>query len=706
MPSLLQIVAHTPLWVWPLLLLVLALGWNGLRPRTVNPWRLALLPLVGMAASLMGVAQSAAPGLAMIGWAAGLSAALPFGHAIGRRREVRACGDGRLTIAGGAFLLLFGLSVFLARYALGVLFGVLPALARQPLWIAVSGAVGGSIAGIGVGWLSALLRNSRCFPELEAKDMLNNWIRHTLVGLVTLLALVVAAFSAVIAFDSPALLPRLLAADALPGFANWNMAEIPEVRKVTARDGAPLTYRLYPGARDRAVVLVHGSSAASISMHKVAQSLQTAGATVYSISLRGHGGSGTVNGDSSYRDQLDDDLIDFAKAVGLDDPKMHRTLVGFSSGGGFVLREAAGRNRASFDAYLAISPYIAYDSPTSRPAGGGWTSVAVPRAVALSFLDAVGLPWFQGLPVVRFATESLPSDSRTPVYSFRLLTGMQLGRDWRAEIARIDRPTTVMVGAEDELFYADRFPPLFAGLNPKITLAVLPGLGHLTMIADPGATAAIAAAWQRLAGENRVERYDFKVREDMFAGFDGDTEAFDRAMKQIEATLAANPDHAQALTWRGAARLFLAGAAFQRGAIEDGRALSQNGLADLDRGVALAPDTIPVHAARGPALLAYARGVRAFDRSQSDRLTAVAISDFDFIVAADAPRWGTLDEHDRGELLGALAAGWLQVGNDARAAAYLDRMVAELPGTPYARNAAVRRADPSAKTALTCLGCH
>lgn len=47
------------------------------------------------------------------------------------------------------------------------------------------------------------------------------------------------------------------------------------------------------------------------------------------------------------------------------------------------------------------------------------------------------------------------------------------------------------------------------------------------------------------------QRFDFKVREDMFAGMDGDTEAFDRAMKLIADTLAKDPDHAEA--WSGAA---------------------------------------------------------------------------------------------------------------------------------------------------------
>src|SRR5689334_10684985 len=111
--------------------------------------------------------------------------------------------------------------------------------------------------------------------------MLTKWIRRLAIGFAALLVLVVAGVAAVIAFDAPVAPPRLAAADAVPGLSAWNKAEIPEVRKVAARDGAPLTYRLYPGRQGRAVVLVHGSSGTNYSMHKVAQALQAAGATVY-----------------------------------------------------------------------------------------------------------------------------------------------------------------------------------------------------------------------------------------------------------------------------------------------------------------------------------------------------------------------------------------------------------------------------------------
>ena len=308
------------------------------------------------------------------------------------------------------------------------------------------------------------------------------------------------ATTAVVAFDAPSQLPVLSAGESIPGISQWNRAEIPAPQSVKARDGAPLNYRLYSGHKDRAIVLVHGSSGTGYTMHKLAQALQAAGGTVYTISLRGHGGSGTVNGDTSYKGQLDDDLVDFVKAAGLADPQIHRTLAGFSSGGGFVLRTASGPNQAMFDNYLAISPYIAQDSPTTRPGAGGWASAAVPRIVALSILDGLGLPWFQHLPVVRFATDAQPSANRTPVYSYRLAAGMQLPRDWRQALASIREPTLIVVGSKDELFNAEAFAPTVVPLNGKIAVEIVPEQTHLGMIGDPAAIAAIATAWRKLAG--------------------------------------------------------------------------------------------------------------------------------------------------------------------------------------------------------------
>lgn len=324
--------------------------------------------------------------------------------------------------------------------------------------------------------------------------------RRLFIAVAILVVALGATFAAVIALNAPAAPPALAAGNSIPRIAEWNFAELPNVQTMKARDGAPLNYRVYPGRADRAVVLVHGSSGTDTSMLKLAQTLQAAGATVYTISLRGHGGSGTANGDVSYIGQLDDDFADVVKGLGLDTPGVRRTLIGFSAGGGLVLRVAGGRRAALFSDYIAISPFIAPDSPTNKPDSGGWAGVAVPRIVALSLLDGIGLPWFQNLPAVHFATEAKASNTRTPVYSFRLAASLQLGRDWRGTLSRISAPTEIVVGANDELFNADQFKPLLQAVNPRIGVTIVPDETHLGMIADPAGTTAVAAAWSRLSG--------------------------------------------------------------------------------------------------------------------------------------------------------------------------------------------------------------
>ena len=127
-----------------------------------DPARLAILPLVSLATSLAGIVQSPRPGLAVAGWVVGLALALPLGYAVGSRRVARwRPEDGRLEVAGGWFALVFGISIFATRYAQGVLSGMMPGLQADPLWLALSGGIGGVVCGLGLGWLANLLRRPR-----------------------------------------------------------------------------------------------------------------------------------------------------------------------------------------------------------------------------------------------------------------------------------------------------------------------------------------------------------------------------------------------------------------------------------------------------------------------------------------------------------------------------------------------------------------
>ena len=94
-----------------------------------------------------------------------------------------------------------------------------------------------------------------------------------------------------------------------------------------------------------------------------------------------------------------------------------------------------------------------------------------------------------------------------------------------------------------------------------------------------------------------------QMRNDLFAAMAGNTDALKRILDASQKMLAQNPDHAQALVWRGAATISSFFMEAQKG--NAGVTVFQKGAADMDRAVALAPDDIEVRIMRsvlyGPA---------------------------------------------------------------------------------------------------------
>jgi pimeloyl-ACP methyl ester carboxylesterase len=172
-----------------------------------------------------------------------------------------------------------------------------------------------------------------------------------------------------------------------------------------------------------------------------------------------------------------------------------RTLLGFSSGGGFALRFAGGAYGGLFDRLILVSPQFPHDAPTSRPAAGGWVSVAGPRIVALSMLDRIGIKAFGGLPVMALAVDRsrLKETGLTPVYSYRMLRNFGPDDDYLGDLKRFKGPIALFVGANDQIFYADRYAPLVKSVRPDATVTVVPGLSHMEMTLKPQGLAAIAA---------------------------------------------------------------------------------------------------------------------------------------------------------------------------------------------------------------------
>jgi alpha-beta hydrolase superfamily lysophospholipase len=301
------------------------------------------------------------------------------------------------------------------------------------------------------------------------------------------------AIGTAIAFGGPR---NIAALDSInQPFAKVDYSAVPKATSFKARDGVALAYHHYPAANPtpgsaalRRVVLVHGSSARGESMHVLAQELAAQGLTVDALDMRGHGASGT-RGQINYIGQLEDDIADFVKTVPHAGPS---TLLGFSSGGGFVLRFAASAQQALFDRYVLLSPYLRYDAPTARPNNGNWVSIGLPRVIALGILNTFGITTWNHLEVTRFALNDYAKTFLTPAYAYALAINFAPHSDYAQDIKNAKGILQIAVGNDDELFDAKRFSGVFEQAGKAVDVTIVPGVDHMGLTLQKPAVEAIA----------------------------------------------------------------------------------------------------------------------------------------------------------------------------------------------------------------------
>ncbi|HET7594193.1 MAG TPA: alpha/beta hydrolase [Stellaceae bacterium] len=316
--------------------------------------------------------------------------------------------------------------------------------------------------------------------------------KHVLIALIAVPVTAILALAGVIVFGTAAPPPPM--ASVYDNVRRMDMSGLPPLNRYTARDGASLAYRTWPGGDgERVALLIHGSTASSRAMNPLAKALSSAGATVYAPDMRGHGESGRL-GDIDYMSQLDDDLADLMAVLKQQHPGARFTLIGFSSGGGFTLRIAGGRYGDLFDNYLLLAPYLGYDAPSSRHGGGGWAAPYVPRIIGLAILNSIGIHSFEGLPTVAFARRPDPNEP-VPTYSFRMMLSFAAHRDFRDDFRHVRKPMVLLVGSDDDEMLADAYAPLLRPLRPDIPVQVIPGIGHIGLTSEPAALATIRAVF-------------------------------------------------------------------------------------------------------------------------------------------------------------------------------------------------------------------
>lgn len=326
------------------------------------------------------------------------------------------------------------------------------------------------------------------------------WLTRIAIGFVVYFVVMFCVAGALAAFCHPDT-PKALASVTEP-FATMDLSGLPGLVSYRARDGANLSYRVYPGNGDQVVVLIHGSAGSSQDMHRMALALeQDSGSTVFVPDLRGHGAN-RPHGDIAYVGQLDEDMEDFMQAMKPAYPGKKWTLLGFSSGAGFALRISGDPQGKEFDRYILLSPFLRYNAPTARQGaardaneeaakdaaarndGANWYSVSIGRIVGLSILGNFGIHRFDGLPVLSFPVPS-NIEAVTASYSMRMQENFEPHANYRADIRANQKPMLVFVGSADELFFPTRFAQVFDSERPGIPVTILPGMTHSDMITKP-----------------------------------------------------------------------------------------------------------------------------------------------------------------------------------------------------------------------------
>ena len=145
-----QIVIHTPLWVWGLLLALLALGLSQIITRTVGLRRTTVLPLVMVALSLYGTVSAfgAAP-MVLLAWLAtgAVTGALVLQRPLPPGTRFDAASR-RFTVPGSVVPLVLIVGIFLIKYVVGVTLAMQPALAHEAGFRLAFGALYGAFSGV------------------------------------------------------------------------------------------------------------------------------------------------------------------------------------------------------------------------------------------------------------------------------------------------------------------------------------------------------------------------------------------------------------------------------------------------------------------------------------------------------------------------------------------------------------------------------
>jgi alpha-beta hydrolase superfamily lysophospholipase len=264
--------------------------------------------------------------------------------------------------------------------------------------------------------------------------------------------------------------------------------DVADLESLTASDGVTLSYRRYAPASPRAAVLFyHGGGAHSGAGYQyVGNGLQTQFDTVvYTPDIRGHGASGGPRGDAPSPKQVWADMTTFIKHIRAEFPHLPLFLGGHSSGVGVTLNYAGQPDHEPVNGYVFLSPQLGFRAQTDRPSLTA-PFAKVDASAFVAYAMSGGTSHGHDYAVqFNYPAELLAAD---PGLVAAITVNMSVALTPSAprdQFAALDRPFSLWIGSEDELFLPDKvlaFADLAVAVRADSQASSIPGAKHLSVL--------------------------------------------------------------------------------------------------------------------------------------------------------------------------------------------------------------------------------
>ena len=260
---------------------------------------------------------------------------------------------------------------------------------------------------------------------------------------------------------------------------------------LTATGGVPLAYYAdLPANPVATLVFYHGSGANSAAGYlPLGQELAaTYHVATYLIDIRGHGASGGPRGDTPTPDQVWQDTDTAVRFVHAAHPNLPEFVGGHSAGAGVVLN-SMNRFDSLVSGYVFLSPDFGLHSNTEAVADASNFATVCQRPFIVNALSNSVLDGHA--PAVGFGYTQTEIDKANLVATYTVNMSLaQNADDSAADLAGMDKPLGVWVGAEDEVFDPNKLID-YARTNTKKstvdTFAIVPKDNHLGILTDGAA---------------------------------------------------------------------------------------------------------------------------------------------------------------------------------------------------------------------------